>query len=88
MRTGYIPSEADSAAIATVITQDASRAHLERLEAVGQLMLVEVARNVGHIEVRVCVVGELLELGIERLLDDVSLAWDGSMELTLAKLTS
>jgi hypothetical protein len=51
-------------------------------------MLVEVARNVGHIEVRVCLVGELLELGIERLLDDVSLARDRSMELTLAKLTS
>ena len=31
-------------------------------------MLIHVARDVGHVEVGVGLVGELLELGIERLL--------------------
>jgi hypothetical protein len=35
-------------------------------------MLVEVLRDVGNIEVRVTLVGELLELGVERFLTTVS----------------
>jgi hypothetical protein len=35
-------------------------------------MLVEVLRNVGDVEVRVALVGELLELGVERFLATVS----------------
>lgn len=35
-------------------------------------MLIHVPRDVGHVKIRVGLVGELLELGVERFLSEVS----------------
>lgn len=60
-------SKANTTAIALAVTKDAGRADLVWCEDAGKIMLVHGTRNVGHIQVGVAFVGELLELGVERL---------------------
>jgi hypothetical protein len=88
IRKRNVPGKADTTSISTVITKDASRADLEGLKDSGQLVLIEVARNVGHIEISVLLIRELLELGVEGfLLIQVSESLTGKQIWTYASET-
>jgi hypothetical protein len=65
---GHSPSEADAAAMAILVTQDARRADLVRCEELGELVLVHRLGQVGDVKVGVALIGEGLELRVERLL--------------------
>ena len=86
-----LPSEANSAAMTILVTENPSRADLVRSEEVAKLVLVHRFREVGHVEVSVSLVGKRLELRVERLLRGlVSGSWEADVDrkLPLAKLTS
>jgi hypothetical protein len=77
--------------MAVLVTEDTSRADLVWSKEVAKLMLVHALREVGHVEVGVELVGEGLELRVERFLNNMVservndvVVWS----LTLAKLTS
>ena len=92
IRNGSIlPGEANSAAVAVLVTKNARRADRVRFEKVTEFVLVHRFRKVGHVEVGVALVGKRLELRVEGLLKDhVSgvPGHDAEHKLTLAKLTS
>lgn len=65
-------SEANTATMAGGVTEDLARADLVGCEDVLELRLVDVAGNVRDVEVGVGLIGELLELGVEGFLNEVS----------------
>lgn len=62
----YSPSEAYTTTIAILVAQDPGRSHLVRCEKLAELVLIHRLREVRDVEVRVALVREGLELGIER----------------------
>jgi hypothetical protein len=85
---GDLPSEAYTTASTRRVAKDPARADLVRCEDGGEFlfivskllpecagvtyMLVHVLGNVGYVKIGVALVGELLELGVERFLGRVS----------------
>jgi hypothetical protein len=63
-----VPSKANTTTVATVVPKNTSRADFARKEAIGQLMFVEITRNVRDVEVSVLLIRKLLELRVERFL--------------------
>jgi hypothetical protein len=72
LATIHLPSEAHTTTIAAIVAKNTSRADLEWMEAVGQLVLIHVARNVRDVEVGIALVRELLELRVEGLASEAN----------------
>jgi hypothetical protein len=64
----HSPSEADATTMSDLVTENTCGCNIVWLEQLGEIMLVHVLRQVGDVEVRVVLVRESLELGVERLL--------------------
>ena len=63
-----LPSKANTTTVTVLVSQDSRGAHLVWLEQVLELVFVHRFREVGDVEVGVALVGESLELRVERLL--------------------
>ena len=73
-----------------LLTEDAGGAHLVWSEQLSEIMLVHRLGQVRHVEVGVVLIGEGLQLRVERLLFGIS-TWssnEAATTLALAKLTS
>lgn len=66
MRDDDIPRETNTAAMSVLVTQDARGAHLVWCKELGQLVLVHRLGQVGDVKVGVALVGEGLQLRVER----------------------
>lgn len=52
-----------------MVTKDPARAHLNRFEDGRELVFIQILGNVGHVEIGVGLIRELLELRVEGFLE-------------------